>query len=174
MKLASIFKSLDMTIAVVTTITLICLLPARLPNAIVKDFYTTGISVLAIVYSLFLAALTLIASTSDDAFVVYLEKKGHYSVIMATFKFVSFALLLSLIYSVLAYFLTLYWIGIHYETQSRWWTIVFLAGFIYSLLATSAATHDCIQFGKYRARYLMLRQPDEEPDEFSNGSARNS
>lgn len=126
-------------------------------NVVVKDFYNSGISILAIVFSLFIAALTLIISAGDNEFVLYLEEKQYYSTFMHTFKYTASVLLISLLCSLTIYCITTYWIGLHWVNQSKWWLVIFFSLFAYSILAAYGVTQDCIRFGQSRAAHLVLR-----------------
>ncbi|HEX8235983.1 MAG TPA: hypothetical protein VF600_08500 [Abditibacteriaceae bacterium] len=160
MKIKDIFLSADFIGAVAIAIALTGLLPTHLDNDFAKDFYSIGISVLSIVFSVFFAALAVIISASDNDFVMFLEEDGSYSNLIKVFRFTLGILFVALLYSVALYGLTAVWITSKGETQGKWWFITFCFLFLYSLFSAYNSTYDSINYAKFRAIYLKQQKQD--------------
>jgi len=93
--------------------------PDWLPNGLVKDFYGLGTAVLAIVFSVFFAALTIIMSSTDDQFVEFLEEEQGYTKIVATFRFTLLILFAALLSSLLLYVYTSFRLDASVKYQSK-------------------------------------------------------
>lgn len=146
--------SWDFGIAVITAILAFILLPTPINNNFAKDVYGVGISVLSIVFSVYFAALAIIISSSDDDFVRFLERSGHYSRIVATFEWTLLSLFIALIYSIALYVFTASWIDATQTGQSKLMFVIFGLLFVYSLFAAFFATGDALKYARYRAKFV--------------------
>jgi hypothetical protein len=126
--------------------------PMHIPNSIARDLYNAGISVLGILFAVFLAALATFASGSDNEFVKFLEEDRSYSALIAAFKINLFLLLVGLLASLFGYGLTSF-ADVH-GSQNHW----FLTGFVFislwSLFATLNTALDGIRYAQSRAIFL--------------------
>lgn len=65
----------DLILSLVIVTALILCLPGDLSNSFSRDIYNVGISVLSIVFSIFIAALGIIMSSGSDDFIAFLEEE---------------------------------------------------------------------------------------------------
>jgi len=153
-KLREIILSWDFIIAAFVTVAAFFLLDKNLANALCKELYNVGISVLSIVFSVYFAALAIIISSSDDEFVRFLEEVGDYSKLIATFRYTLALLFVSLMYSIALYSITSVWINDQILEQPNWFLLIFAFLFPYSLFGAVSVTVDAIQYAKYRSEFL--------------------
>ena len=153
----SILISWDLGISLAVALIIYFLFPHNVSNAFVKDLYGVGISVLSIVFSIFFAALAVIISTSDDAFVIFLEEEGLYTHLINTFKFTLMISFFSLIYSIVLYVITSNWLILLCMEQSIFFFSFFIFLFSYSLTSTFSSCMDSIKYSHYRSKYLYLK-----------------
>lgn len=159
-----IFAAPDFIIAVLLVIVLWKYMPTCITCAFSIGVYEIGISVLSIVFSLFLASSAIIVSSTDNDFILFIEvdtdkKKdlGAYSTLISTSIFTLCSLLIALIYSITVFILTSHALSIN-ETcmQSKWVFIIFVFLFTYSLLATALAVIASFLFAMKRVDYLKF------------------
>src|ERR1041384_3873475 len=93
----------DLLLATTATVALYVFMPEQISNGFARDLYGVGISVLSIVFSIFVAALAIIMSASDDEFLKFLESDGLYTLLLWGFKFTLFLLFVALMYSLILY-----------------------------------------------------------------------
>ena len=138
-------------------IALLASFPCQIPNEFAKDVFSTAISVLSIVFSIYFAALATIASASDDDFIRFLEEDQTYSDVISAFKFTLGLLFVALLMSLAAYVATSYWAQSSGSTQSLWWLAVVCFVAVWSLLATYFSAGDSIQYATARMRFLKYK-----------------
>ncbi len=154
MRLRSIVLSWDLLLAVILGLVFLVSLPESVPVTAAKDIYGVSISVLAIVFSVFFAALAIIITASDDDFVRFLEEEGHYSTLIWSFRYSLLLLFIALIWSIMLYARS----AISSGTESKWLLVVFSAFALYSLFAAAASSFDAITYADFRRRFLGLRR----------------
>jgi len=164
-KLISIFLCWDFILAVILTFVVLFIIPVQVPGNFAKDVYEVGISVLSIIFSVYFAALTIIISAIDDGFVRFLEKEGHYSELLFTFKFTIFTIFLALMCSIVLFTYSGYKIEVNLQYSQSYGLLVFYV-FIssYSLFAVFNSTIDSLRYSKYRMEFFKLSNPDEDED----------
>lgn len=155
-----IFFSYDFSLAVAGGVVIELAFPKLLPTSFAKDIYGAGISVLAILFSVYFAALAIIMASSDDEFVAFLEKVGDYSRLIRTFRFSLTILFIALICSLVLYTRTAFLYAGHVMYQNKWWLVGFGFIFLWGLFAAATSTWDAIEYSKYRSRYAQ--QPGNE------------
>ncbi|MGO8717588.1 MAG: hypothetical protein ACLQMO_00035 [Acidobacteriaceae bacterium] len=158
MRIYKIVLSWDFAVALALTIATAKFCPRTVPMAMAKDFYSVGVSVLSIVFSVFFAALAIIMSAGDNDFVAFLHEDGSYSQIVWSFRFTVSALFLSLVVALTEYAYVGFRMAHKAEWHSKWFLVVFVACFSYSLLAVALSVHDAIKYSSVRVRYLNLKQ----------------
>ncbi|MBK7434577.1 MAG: hypothetical protein IPI66_12240 [Chitinophagaceae bacterium] len=103
-------------------------LPLNIKSSLPYPFIML-ITVLSIIFSLFFAALAIIMSSTDNDFIKYMEERVNkgFTRFMNTFKVVLVALFLSLIYSIVLYTTTDFYIKNNNDTavQNKYLFIVF-------------------------------------------------
>lgn len=157
MNLRRAFASWDFIVALALFVGLTLLTPTCIPNALVKDFYGTGIAVLSILFSVFFAALAIIMSSSDDDFVAFLEEDKSYTRIVSTFRFTLILLFAALLFALFLYAYTCIRLQAKIEYQSRWWALIFGFLFLYAVLAAFAASLDSVTYSRHRSRFILAR-----------------
>ena len=155
MKLRHVIWSWDFAIACFGGMALWIFGPKEIPHRVAGDFYSVGISVLAIMFSVFFAALANIMSTSDNQFVKFLEETAIYTALIAAFKITLGLLFLALLYSLGAYIATSIG-GSEHGTQNSIWMVLFLWVFVWGLLAAFSSANDAIKFAQKRAEFLRI------------------
>lgn len=156
-------KSPDTIISLIVSVCLIIFLPEQIKSSFALSFYNVGITVLSIIFSLFFASLAIIMSSTDNDFIDFLEDENEkaFTVLMETFKFVLIMLFVSLIYSIVLYTTTEYFIKVHKEAtalQTKWFFIIFQFLFSYSLIATALSVNDTLTFTSMRTKFLSSRK----------------
>lgn len=155
--LKSIFLSWDFLVAIAVTIVLYIFLPPLIPAKIIKPIYEVSISVLAVMFSVFFAALAVLITAGDNEFVRFLEEEGLYRRIIFTFKATLILLFIALLISILSFVTILPYVEL--QTQFLYSKIqVLLFAFItlYALLASIGSTMDAIRYAEFRAAYLEV------------------
>ena len=160
MTLRRIFISVDFLLAASASILFSYWLPDPVPNELVKDYDGVGITVLSIVFSIFIAALAVIIASSDDDFVSFLEEEGLYTAILQSYQFTLGLLFCALMYSLASYAYTAKRLteGVHAQWQGFVSMFCFL--FLWSLVAAFASTWDAMKYATYRRRFMSAdRKP---------------
>jgi hypothetical protein len=160
MKLRQIICSVDTGVAVLITVIVWYFIPKEIKYEFTTSFYNVGISVLSIVFSLFFAALAILMAAPEDEFIEYLEKKKHFTALLFSYKYTLVCLFLSLGYSIVMYAFSDYWVKHHVENSlhSRWYFLIFVFIFTYSLTATVLCIKDAIKFSQYRLEFLRIKK----------------
>ncbi len=168
MKISNIILSWDFVIAIVLTLVTALILPSYLELEFCKSFYSTGITVLSIIFSIFFAALAIIMASSDNDFIEFLEENGDFTALLDTFKITLVMLFISLIYSIVLYVITDYnltTLKCEGFKQHKTFFLIFEFLFCYSLLATGLSVKDTIFFSNFRARYLSKKNQTNKDNE---------
>ena len=167
MKISNIILSWDFVIAIVLTLITALILPSYLELEFCKSFYSTGITVLSIIFSIFFAALAIIMASSDNDFIEFLEENGDFTALLDTFKITLVMLFISLIYSIVLFVITDYNLtSLKCQSdQHKTFFLVFEFLFCYSLLATGLSVKDTIIFSNFRARYLSRKNQNKNCNE---------
>lgn len=124
----------------------------------VKDIYSIGINVLAIIFSIFFASLAIIISSGDNDFIKFIEEDGLYTLIVDSFKFSIMLLFIALLYSIVLYGVTANSIENLKLSQNKYLFFIFIFLFSYSLFAATESIFDSIKYAKYRIRFLMINK----------------
>lgn len=160
-------KSYDTVVSLSVAILLYIILPEFVKGSFASSFYNIGITVLSIIFSLFFAALAIIMSSTDNDFILYLEEDKHFTGLMGTFRLVLIMLFLSLIYSIVLYTVTDFYMK-EYDgklQQHKIFFIIFQLLFTYSLIATASSIKDTIQFTSFRTRFLLKKEEKRKKEE---------
>lgn len=102
-KLISLFWSSDFWVGFGAAALYIIAAPDQVTLIAAKDILSICVSVLAIVFSVFFAAVAIVMTAGDNEFVLFLEKKGMYTHIIWTFQATLVLLLVALIASISFY-----------------------------------------------------------------------
>ncbi len=159
--LTSIFFSWDIIVSFIATIILYIGLPSFIPANILKPIYEVIISVLAVMFSVFFAALAVLITAGDNEFVRFLEEEGLYRRIIFTFRITLLLLFVALLYSIISFVAILPYTDqqLHY-VYSKSQVILFSFISLYALLASINSTMDAIKYAEFRAKYLgVIKDP---------------
>ncbi|RRR66870.1 MAG: hypothetical protein EI684_19930 [Candidatus Viridilinea halotolerans] len=172
MKVKQMFFSWDIWVAIlVAAISGFALFP-DIPNAFAKEVYNIGISVLAIIFSVYFAALAIIISSWDNDFVGFLQKRGYYERLIFAFLASLIILFTALVYSIFVFSLSAFWVAENSTPtrQSVYWFIGYSFWFAYGLFATISSSIDAIKYTQYRAKFLTLQHEGDNNKKSGNGA----
>lgn len=149
----SLIFSYDTYIGALIGITSYYLFSDVIPWATLKETYNIAINVLAILFSIFFAALAIIVSVNDSKFISFLEEDGLLSTLISFFKFSLFAIFIMLIITILLYIWT-----VSYPSDSSWGQCkiqfsFYLALFFYSMSAIFLSCLDALKFFRKRLEF---------------------
>lgn len=150
----------DLAVALVAGGTVWLIAPNSVPNDFAKDIYGLGASVLAIVFSVFFAALAIIMSADGDDFVELLEERGTLDVVLFHFRFTLWLLFLGLCASVVLYAITSWWSISGDHAQSRILTSTFVGLLLWGVSATLESALSSVTHSQLHVKYMQLS--DEE------------
>lgn len=141
----------------------IFMLPSQISSLFAKDIYGVAITVLSIIFSIFFTALTIIITSSDDAFIKWLVKNNYYKELTRLFKFTLTLLFIALVSALVLYLVTAGYIADYADSavQSKWWLIVFSSLFAWSLIATGSSSLDAIKYAERRAIFLCAQSENK-------------
>lgn len=168
MKIRQILKSWDIWLALICTVVVVVLLPVCISADFAKDMYFMGLSVLAIVFSIFFASLAVIMSSSHDDFVSFLEEKKQYTAIVSSFTYTLVLLFAALLLSIVLYVYTSYSISQADKDQTKWLFVGFAFLALYALFAVVMSTRDTISYSQYRARFLEIKRRKQKDEDGAN------
>lgn len=157
-----IICSWDFALAVILTLVTARAIPNHLNLTFCLSFYSIGITVLSIVFSIFFAALAVIMASSDNDFIEFLEEKGDFSLLLSTFRFTLLCLFISLVYSISLYTYSEYILcqKSYVVYQNRMYFLIFELLFSYSLFSTGLCVKDTIEFSRFRSKFLQKKNKD--------------
>jgi hypothetical protein len=159
-KIIDIIAGWDFIISILVFVLIYIFVPEYMEMKFTLSFYNIGISVLSIVFSVFFAALAIIVSASDNEFIDFMEENGHFTHLIWTFRFTLFLLFLSLVYSIILYMCTNYYIETYTEKwyQHSIFFSIFSMLFTYSMVATVMGVNNSIKFTGFRLQYLKAKK----------------
>jgi hypothetical protein len=158
MTISKVILSLDFIGALIGTVLTAIFCPSLISISMAKDFYSVGVSVLSIVFSVFFAALAIIMSAGDNEFIAFLHEDGSYSEIVWSFRFTVVILFVSLLTALAEYAYAGFRISHDAQWHSKWFLVVFVASFSYSLLAVAQAVFDAIKYSSVRVRFMNTKR----------------
>lgn len=145
---------LDLVAALIVGMGLIAVLPTRVPLRFAADVYGIATSSLAIIFSVFVAALATIVSASDNDFVAFLEEDKTFGDILFGMSLTLFALFGALIASGAAYILSSWQVALGEQDQNRWLAITVGVLLSYALGSALSSTRTTIKLASLRARFV--------------------
>ncbi len=163
MKIRNVIVSLDTVLALLVTLITAFFLPDLLMASFCASFYSMGVTVLSIIFSLFFASLAIIMASPDNDFIAFLEEDKHYTALMATFKITLVMLFVSLAYSIVLYVYSDYWVKIDENSkQYKLWFLVFVFFFTYSMMAAVLSVKDTIMFSVFRTKFININNENND------------
>jgi hypothetical protein len=164
---------IDFFVSLIFTIITYFFSPSTFSNSLGKDIYGIGINILAIVFSVYFAALAIIISSGNDDFILFLEDIDEsYTTLIKGFQVTLKILLLSLMYSLIAYIITVVSIDMGKTQQNNILFILFIFASMYSLTATFFASNDVIQYAIRRSKFLKISH-NQNTSRSSNKNSEN-
>lgn len=160
-KVRKILFSWDFGAAISVTVVIFLCSSRLIPSEVAKDLYSTAISVLSILFSVFFASLAIIMASSEDEFVEFLELKGDYSELVWSFEFSLGLLFVALLASIGFFAYTASCIPLQITKQSHIIVTAFAFLFFYSLFAAAASVLDSITYSRFRAEFLSIRSREK-------------
>jgi hypothetical protein len=158
MRISRVFLSWDFALSLLAAVATVFFCPSLISMSMAKDFYSIGVSVLSIVFSVFFAALAIIMSSGDNEFITFLHEDGTYSEIIWSFRFTIIILFVSLLGSLAEYAYVGFRLAHKAEWQSKWFLVIFVGYFTYSLFAVALSVLDAIKYSSVRVRYLNSKK----------------
>ena len=162
MRLKQLVISWDIWAAIATAIPTNVLLPAYISIYFCKDAYFVGITVLSIIFAIFLASVSIIMASTDDNFVCFLEERGHYTTLINTFRYTLILLFLSLLISMALYFYTTFLMSQALLVQTKWLFTLFIFTASYALFAVCISSVETLTYSKYRTQFLRIERSKDE------------
>lgn len=161
--LKSMLISWDFAVATLVTLGLYFGLPTLISANILKPIYEVSISVLAVMFSVFFAALAVLITAGDNEFVRFLEEEGLYRRIIFTFRVTLILLFVALLFSIVSFVTILPYVD--KQTQflySKVQVLIFSFISLYALLASVGSTMDAIKYAEFRATYLEVTKDSKK------------
>lgn len=163
-KLISLFWSSDFWVGFGAAALYIIAAPDQVTLIAAKDILSICVSVLAIVFSVFFAAVAIVMTAGDNEFVLFLEKKGMYTHIIWTFQATLVLLLVALIASISFYIALLLTPNPELDSTlsvSKWLLAPLLFMAAWAIFAAYNSSHDAIRYATYRAQFVQIQRNGE-------------
>ncbi|WP_445720141.1 hypothetical protein [Flavobacterium sp.] len=162
----SILIGYDFKISILLSVILYFILPDYLLMKFMITYYNIVITVVSIIFSLLFTACSILMSSSDDDFIIFLNEDKIFDDLLWTFKVTLIALFGCLIYSLFLYILTNYYIE-NSKIREIWFQhkIIFCSLTLlttYSLIATYFSVENTLIFSKFRSKYLKIRKSSDD------------
>ena len=160
----SLLISWDWITAAAIVLAMSFLIPSGLTFPLAKEIFGASISVLAIVFSVFFAALAVLITAGDNEFVAFLQEDGSYIRIVWTFKITLLLLSLALLSSLVLFTTSLAPSQLQ-PPPAYPRSLLLVFGFLglYALLAAMHSSLDVIRYAQFRADYLHIIEKDKQP-----------
>jgi len=169
MKIRQVILSPDLLGSIVVAAGTNIVLPPLVKIGFFINAYMVGITVLAIIFSLFIAAIAFVMTSSDDEYILILADLGIYAELRSIFEYTLCVFFVSLLYSITAYIVSDYFRNLYDEPYlgHKFFFSLFVFFFLYSLLATIPALRHTIQFAQRRSDFLQARRDKKKTSEAS-------
>jgi hypothetical protein len=154
MRRVSLVHGVDLLGALSVLTALIAVCPSWVSLRFAADMYALGTSVLAVVFSVFIAALAIIVSASDNDFVRFLEEDGLFSDIVWGLRATLVILFCALCLGVALYVYGSYQLAMGMKSQHRLGVLLFGTALAYGLFATLSSTLAALDYAQRRAMYI--------------------
>ncbi len=153
----SIFASWDIWASFVAAITFALLTRDGVQIDLAVKVFEVSISLLAVIFSIFFAALAVLITAGDNEFVRFLEEDGSYRQIIWTFRFTLLLLFFALLLSIGLYGYSLIFAPQHHQNSIPGWLMALFVFFaLYALFAAVNSSTDAIRYAELRARFLKI------------------
>ncbi|MFN8469369.1 MAG: hypothetical protein U0X20_27685 [Caldilineaceae bacterium] len=167
-KVQTIFGSWDLWLALSITVVLMIYVPREIPAKFAQEVFGVTIALLAIVFSVYFAALAILLASGDNDFIRFMTEDGSYYSILWAFK-VTVILLFAALLASIALFSYAAYVEVLYTNPNQntvavvpGWCIVTVAGLaLYALFASVSSSVDAIRSAELRARYIEISGPSK-------------
>lgn len=168
-KLRSIIVSWDFLGAAALTVAFAIVVPSRISFEVANEIFSIAVSVLAIMFSVFFAAIAVIITAGDNQFVSFLETEGMYTHIVWTFKFTLILLFSALVLSIVLLVVTLPYSDHKTYPYPQWHfpeAYMLAFGFlgVWALFSSAQASLDAIKYAQFRTRFIRVMDLDNKDD----------
>lgn len=161
----SVFLSWDFLAALGVVVAVFVLLRVPLSVAIARELFGFGLTLGALIFSVYFAALAVIAAAGDDDFVHFFAEGGEYFWLIEVFRITLLVLFVTLLASLSMFFYVAYLAAIDPKTiLSHWLVSLFSFTIVYPLFASVNAAWDATKYAERRARYLQLTKDKRRTD----------
>ncbi|MEW5677043.1 hypothetical protein ABGT15_12080 [Flavobacterium enshiense] len=160
-RVKALILSWDFFATVFVTAIAYFIMPGYIDMKFLLSVYNMSITILALIFSLFFAALAIIMSSSENDFIDFLDEENLFTELLWSFKVTLIFLFFSLIYSIILYTGTSYYIETYSSKEWLQDNILFLilvALFTYSMAATCISVYDTIKFSEYRSKFNRMKK----------------
>lgn len=152
----------DLILSGAAAIVLWVALPAEVANAFAKDIYELAATVLAVVFSVFVAALAIVMSAGDRGFAKFVAEEGSLEVIVFGFKWTLGLLFAGLLAAVFLYGVTSWWATNEVDSQPRWILAALSFLLLYGISATLSVAFAAVRHSQLHVAYLRLAEKNRE------------
>ena len=164
-KLKSIVTGFDFVISVILLLILLITLPFKLNENFLILVYGKMLYIVSIVFGLTFSGFSILMSSADDEFVVYLKEKNVYDGLIWIFKVCIYSLFTTLVL-MFSHFIYLemgakIFNNINCFLQSKFVFSAIMVFFSYSLLSTINSIRHLIKFSVYRGIFLKNRHDND-------------
>jgi hypothetical protein len=164
--LKSFFLTWDIYVSLAVVVVLGFLIKDDISLSIVKEILTVSISVLAIVFSVFFAAMAVLITAGDNEFVRFLEEDGSFKQIAGIFRVTLLLLFIALLISIILFVIIVSFSG---EDDvyifPKWGLLVYSFLALYALLSAINSSLDAIKYAELRARFLAITKKNDKTSE---------
>ena len=121
-------------------------------------FSSTSLSIVTIIFSIFVAAFSIVSSSASDDFVLFIEKRGSvFSIMMADFKYnagvLMSVILVNVIVQIIPHTYHFYVLIIYKEL---FFTVIAMI-LVYALLSSIMLAYQVVHFSDRRVKFLKKR-----------------
>jgi len=164
--LKSFFLTWDIYASLFVVVILAFLLRDEISLGLVKEILSVSISVLAIVFSVFFAAMAILITAGDNEFVRFLEEDGSFTQITWVFRVTLLLLFLALFISIILFVIVVMFSGEDDGyTFPKWGLLLYSFLASYALLSAINSSLDAIKYAELRARFLYITKNNNKPSE---------
>ena len=165
-KFRSIVTGFDFIVSIILLSILLITLPFKLNEDFLILVYGRMLYIVSIVFGLTFSGFSILMSSADDEFVVYLKEKNVYDDLIWIFKVCIYSLFTTLVL-MFSHFIylemgTKVFNNVNNFLQSKFVFSIIMVFFSYSLLSTINSIRHLIKFSIYRGMFLKRRHDDNQ------------
>ncbi len=151
--------SWDFALGILVAVLFFGIGPEEINYKISNEIFSVVISTLSIIFSVFFAALAVLISSGDDAFIIFLEDVGLYKEIIWYFRYTLFILFFVLLISIFLFVTTLFQADlIQPGIYPKYLIGVYLGLVGYALFCSINSAIDSIKYAQARSKFLQIKR----------------